>query len=130
LSVAAEILPFVVVCVCSVWVPCVVLPSGGGSSAGSSPLCRSPMGGVLPSRVPVSRGICSSSCLSLALTLSQCSDPLLTTLAQEEEEEEEEGGEAGCEEEAGLMALPAGLTRGRNLLSVAAGTLPFRVTPC
>jgi len=27
------------VCVCSVWVPCVALSSGGGSSAGSSPLC-------------------------------------------------------------------------------------------
>jgi len=59
------------VCVCSVWVPCVALPSGGGSSAGSSPLCGSPVGGVLPCRVPVSRGIYSSSCLSLALTLSQ-----------------------------------------------------------
>jgi len=35
------------VCVCSVWVPCVALPSGGGSSAGSSPLCGSPVGGVL-----------------------------------------------------------------------------------
>ena len=33
------------VCVCSVWVPCVALPSGGGSSAGSSPLCGSPVGG-------------------------------------------------------------------------------------
>ena len=27
------------VCVCSVWVSCVALPYGGGSSAGSSPLC-------------------------------------------------------------------------------------------
>jgi len=62
-----------VVCVCSVWVPCVALPSGGRSSAGSSPLCGSPVGGVLPCRVPGSRGICSSSCLSLALTLSLCS---------------------------------------------------------
>jgi len=59
------------VCVCSVWVPCVALPFGGGSFAGTSPLCGSPVGGVLPCRVPVSRGICSSSCLSLALTLSQ-----------------------------------------------------------
>jgi len=33
--------------VCSVWVPCVALPSGGGSSAGSPPLCGSPVGGVL-----------------------------------------------------------------------------------
>jgi len=41
--------------VCSAWVPCVALPSGGGSSAGSSPLCGSPVGGVLPCRVPVSR---------------------------------------------------------------------------
>jgi len=40
------------------------------SSAGSSPLCGSPVDGVLPCRVPVSRGICSSSCLSLVLTLS------------------------------------------------------------
>jgi len=61
----------VCVCVCSVWVPCVALPAGG-SSAGSSPLCGSPVGGVLPCRVPVPRGICSSSCLALALTLSQC----------------------------------------------------------
>jgi len=59
------------VCLWSVWVPCVALPSGGGSSAGSSPLCGSPVGGVLPCRVPVFLGICSSSCLSLALTLSQ-----------------------------------------------------------
>jgi len=29
------------VCVCSVWVPCVALPSGGGSSVGPSPLCGS-----------------------------------------------------------------------------------------
>ena len=36
-----------VVCMCSVWVPCVALPSGGGSSAGSSPLCGSPAGGAL-----------------------------------------------------------------------------------
>jgi len=58
------------VCVCYVWVPCVALPSGGGSSAGSSPLCGSAVDGALPCRVPVSRGICSSSCLPLALTLS------------------------------------------------------------
>jgi len=45
-------------------------PFGGGSSAGSSPLCGSPVGGALPWRVPVSRGICSSSCLLLVLTLS------------------------------------------------------------
>jgi len=32
-----------IVCVCSVWVPCVALPSGGGSSVGPSPLCGSPM---------------------------------------------------------------------------------------
>ena len=56
----------VFVCVASVWVPCVALSSGGGSSAGSSPLCGSPMGGVLFCRVPVSRGICSLSCFSLA----------------------------------------------------------------
>jgi len=31
------------VCVCSVWVPCVALPSGGGSSVGPSPLCGSPV---------------------------------------------------------------------------------------
>ena len=36
----------VCVCVCSVWVPWVALPSGGGSSVGSSPLCGSPVGGV------------------------------------------------------------------------------------
>ena len=30
------------VCVCPVWVPCVALPSGGGSSVGPSPLCGSP----------------------------------------------------------------------------------------
>ena len=53
------------------WVPCVALLSGGGSSAGSSHLRGSPVGGVLPCPVPVSRGISSSSCLSLALTLSQ-----------------------------------------------------------
>ena len=44
------------VCVCSVWVPCVNLPSGGGSSAGSSPLCGSPVGWVPPpdvSPIPV-----------------------------------------------------------------------------
>ena len=70
LPISALILTRVGVSVCSVWVPCVALPSGGGSSAGSSPLCGSPVGGVLPCRVPVSRGICSSSCLSLALTLS------------------------------------------------------------
>jgi len=29
--------------VCSVWVPCVALPSGGGSSVGPSPLCGSPV---------------------------------------------------------------------------------------
>ena len=29
------------VCVCSVWVPCVALPSGGRSSVGPSPLCGS-----------------------------------------------------------------------------------------
>jgi len=33
-------------CVCSAWVPCVALPSGGGSSVGPSPLCGSPVGGV------------------------------------------------------------------------------------
>ena len=57
--------------VCSVRDPCVALPSGGGSSAGSSPLCGTPVCGFLPCRVPVSRSICSTSCLSLALTLSQ-----------------------------------------------------------
>ena len=31
------------VCVCSVWVPCVALPSGGGSSMGPSFLCWSPV---------------------------------------------------------------------------------------
>jgi len=31
------------VCVCSVWGPCVALPSGGGSSVGPSPLCGSPV---------------------------------------------------------------------------------------
>jgi len=31
------------VCVCSVWVPCVALPSGGGSSVGPSPLCGFPL---------------------------------------------------------------------------------------
>jgi len=31
------------VCVCSVWVPCVALPSGGGSSVGPSSLCGSPV---------------------------------------------------------------------------------------
>ena len=31
------------------------------------PLWLTPVGGVLPCRVPVSRGICSSSCLSLVL---------------------------------------------------------------
>ena len=31
------------VCVCSVWVPCVALPCGGGSSVGPSPLCGSPV---------------------------------------------------------------------------------------
>ena len=31
------------VCVCSVWVPYVALPSGGGSSVGPSPLCGSPV---------------------------------------------------------------------------------------
>ena len=32
-----------IVCVCSMWVPCVALPSGGGSSVGPSPLCGSPL---------------------------------------------------------------------------------------
>jgi len=32
-----------IVCVCSVWVPCVTLPSGGGASVGPSPLCGSPV---------------------------------------------------------------------------------------
>jgi len=41
---ASQMVSFV--CVCSVWVPCVALPSGGGSSLGSSPLCGSPVGGV------------------------------------------------------------------------------------
>jgi len=31
------------VCVCPVWVPCVALISGGGSSVGPSPLCGSPV---------------------------------------------------------------------------------------
>ena len=31
------------VCVGPVWVPCVALPSGGGSSVGPSPLCGSPV---------------------------------------------------------------------------------------
>jgi len=31
------------VCVCPVWVPCVALLSGGGSSVGPSPLCGSPV---------------------------------------------------------------------------------------
>jgi len=43
-----EIYIDIYVCVCSVWAPCVALPSGGGSSAGSSPLCGSPVGGVPP----------------------------------------------------------------------------------
>jgi len=33
------------VCVCSVWVPCVAVPSGGRSSTRSSPQCGSPVGG-------------------------------------------------------------------------------------
>jgi len=37
--------------VCSVWVPCVALPSGGGSSVGPSPLCGSPVG--VPCVVPL-----------------------------------------------------------------------------
>ena len=32
-----------IVCVSSVWVPYVALPSGGGSSVGPSPLCGSPV---------------------------------------------------------------------------------------
>jgi len=37
-----------------------------------TPLCVGPLWvGFLPCRVPVSCGICASSCLSLALTLSQ-----------------------------------------------------------
>jgi len=32
-----------IVCVCPVWVPCVALLSGGGSSVGPSPLCGSPV---------------------------------------------------------------------------------------
>ena len=31
------------VCMGYVWVPCVALPSGGGSSVGASPLCGSPV---------------------------------------------------------------------------------------
>ena len=34
---------FTFVCVYPVWVPCVALPSGGGSSVGPSPLCGSPV---------------------------------------------------------------------------------------
>ena len=75
-----------IVCVSSVWVPYVALPSGGGSSAGSSllcmspvprpsSLCRAPVGGALPCRVRVSRGICFSSYLSLVLTLFYGSSP-------------------------------------------------------
>jgi len=36
---------------------------------GTPPLSGSSVGGVLPCRVPVSRGICSSSCLALARSL-------------------------------------------------------------
>jgi len=43
------------VCVCSVWVPCVALPSGGGSSVGPSPLYGSP---VSPVRVPCVGPLC------------------------------------------------------------------------
>ena len=49
------------VCVCSVWVPCVALPSGGGSSVGPSPLCWSPCVGPLcgsPVRVPCVGPLC------------------------------------------------------------------------
>jgi len=38
-----DLLAVSVVCVCSVWVPCVALPSGGGSSVGPSALCGSPV---------------------------------------------------------------------------------------
>jgi len=41
-------------CVCSMWVPCVALPSGGGSSVGPSPLCGSPV------RVPCVGPLCGS----------------------------------------------------------------------
>jgi len=51
-----------------------------GSRRGSSPLFGSAVGGDLPCRVPVSCVICSSSCLSLALTLSQCINFILCIL--------------------------------------------------
>jgi len=63
------------VCACSMWVPCVALPSGGGSSAMSSPLSGSAAGGVLSSRVPVSRAsvprLASRSC-SRSRSKSSC----------------------------------------------------------
>jgi len=43
-TVSSDFLLWGCVCVCSVWVPCVALPSGGGgSSMGPSPLCGSPV---------------------------------------------------------------------------------------
>jgi len=69
---------FLSVCVFCVG-PLCGLPSDGGSSAGSSPLCGSPVGGVLPFMFPFSVAsiLCSSACLSLALTLSQYEQALI-----------------------------------------------------
>ena len=54
------------VCVCSVWVLCVALSSGGGSSAGSSPLC-----GPLWVRFSLLLGSCFSWLLFLVLPLAR-----------------------------------------------------------
>jgi len=43
ISYKGQSITVVLVCVCSVWVPCVALPSGGENSVGPSPLCGSPV---------------------------------------------------------------------------------------
>jgi len=66
------------VSVCSVWVPCVALPSGGGSSVGSFPLCGSPVGGVPLLACPRSMWHLLACCLALVHTLPH--NNLLTLL--------------------------------------------------
>jgi len=71
-NLSEHTLVFVVVlfvCVCPVWVPCVALPSGGGSSVGPSPLCWSPVW------VPCAGPLCGSPVGPLCVS-PLCGSPL------------------------------------------------------